>query len=173
MGFDVYGVKPQINTEKTDTTLYPIYSELELLEDFKEQHKLLEGLTSEDRKKYWNSMERYEEDNPGVYFRNNVWWWRPLWHFVCQQCSDILSEEEMNAGSYNDGKVISKAKSKKISKRLVRLLDNGTVKEYEEEYQRLTDEEEPDSFSRNYPFAEENVRRFATFVGESGGFQIC
>ena len=40
--------------------------------------------------------------NPDKYFRNNVWWWRPLWDYVCNTCYDILSEKDMNAGSYND-----------------------------------------------------------------------
>ena len=46
------------------------------------------------------------DENPGVYFRNNVWWWRPLWDFVCMQCDDFMTESQKMGGSYNDGKLI-------------------------------------------------------------------
>tara|TARA_Y100001938_G_C8053216_1_gene413028 strand:+ start:887 stop:1369 length:483 start_codon:yes stop_codon:yes gene_type:complete len=68
----------------------------------------------------------------GEYFRNNCWWWRPLWNFI--HSLDILTEDEYESGHYNDGQRIGKVKSKLISKRLTELLDNGEVKKYEEGY---------------------------------------
>ena len=58
------------------------------------------------------------KDEKGEYFRNNVWWWRPLWDYVCQNCDDILSENDMFSGGYNDGRNISGRKAMKIGHRL-------------------------------------------------------
>ena len=173
MGFDVYGIKPKRNTQKTDEKLYPVYSEIEQLEDWKEQMKLRESLSPEDKTIYWESLERYEEDNPGEYFRNNCWWWRPLWNYVCEECQDILTEEEMIAGCYNDGKSISASKTKKMAKRLRTKINDGSVADYEKEYKEMAAKEDEDSFAKNYPFAEENVKRFAIFLEQSGGIDIC
>ena len=32
------------------------------------------------------------KEEKGEYFRNNVWWWRPLWDFVAQ-IDELYSEE--------------------------------------------------------------------------------
>ena len=55
----------------------------------------------------------------GHYFRNNVWYWRPLWQLICEECDDILTEEQMASGSYNDGVEVSAEQAMKIFKRLV------------------------------------------------------
>ena len=54
----------------------------------------------------------------GDYFRANVWWWRPLWQYVSITCEDILTENDMERGSYNDGHRISKTKANRIASRL-------------------------------------------------------
>jgi len=51
-------------------------------------------------------------------------------------------------------------------------LISGEVKRYEQEYMGKLEELPPDDWARNYPFEEENVREFAEFCAESGGFQI-
>ena len=33
--------------------------------------------------------------NKGEYFRNNVWWWRPLWNYVSVECSDIITKKDI------------------------------------------------------------------------------
>ena len=139
----------------------------------------------------------------GEYFRNNVWWWRPLWGYVAKQCGDILSEKEVQAGCYNDGVLISAKKARAVGLRLRFLLDQKEVKKYEEGYQKYLDSlpDEPcelckgtgkrsDEFVQgncngcegkgtkrpwacSYPFNEENVKEFADFAIESGGFRIC
>ena len=76
---------------------------------------------------YFKLTDERDEANPGSYFRNNVWWWRPLWNFVCNTCDDFLSEKDMEGGSYNDGRKISKTKAVKIGKRLSEKLADGTV----------------------------------------------
>ena len=136
-----------------------------------------DAFTDKDNEQYWQEHEKYHDENPGMYFRNNVWWWRPLWSFVCQSCDDFLSEEDMDAGNYNDHKAITESKAKKISKRLESLLKDGTVKKFEKEYSEHVDElreskDKDKKFHSQYPFDVENVKRFATFCEQSGGFVI-
>ena len=75
----------------------------------------------------------------GEYFRNNVWGWRPLWQYVCEQSQDILTKEEQVAGETNDGYRISAEKAQVISKRLFTLLKNGSVRKYARERQKRLD----------------------------------
>jgi len=90
MGFDVYGVNPKRNTEKK-----PI-----LLKDYF-------NLPEDEREEYIEASKEFEKENPGEYFRNNVWWWRPLWDYVCNVCKDVMSEKDVQAGHYNDGVIIN------------------------------------------------------------------
>ena len=139
----------------------------------------------------------------GEYFRNNVWWWRPLWVYVCEACSDILTEEDMNAGHFNDGYKIDAEKSRRIAARLGALIKEKKVLQYSDEYnselESLPDEkcdlckstgERHDKYVDGqcnvcagrgkvrpsdtwYPFKVENIKEFAKFCRASGGFEIC
>lgn len=70
----------------------------------------------------------------GEYFRNNIWWWRPLWDYVCEQSDGVLSEADKNKGSFNDGHAISAAKANKLAKLLNKQLESGEVLRYSKEY---------------------------------------
>jgi|TARA_Y100000034_G_C6851973_1_gene386596 hypothetical protein len=76
----------------------------------------------------------WQNNTDGAYFRNNVWYWRPLWDYVSDVCSDILSEKDIESGSYNDGHLIIKAKSIKIARRLFHLEKSGDIEKYERRY---------------------------------------
>lgn len=177
MGFDLYGKKP-VNAEPEPEW------------DINDK----ESLT-----RYWE----WQQNTPGAYFRNNVWWWHPLWDYVCNVCSDIVSESDYQDGHSNSGRFISNRKCQKIYARLIHLLDQGEVKKYEKDYMKsltvLKDEvcnicegtgervwpegvkvcNKCDGkglvrpFETNYPFSEENVRDFAVFCKNCGGFSIC
>ena len=155
----------------------------------------------------FDAYEKWQEENSGVYFRNNVWSWRPLWHFVTGVCDDILTEKDMAQGTWNDGHKITEAKADKIAKRLYSMIEKGEVKEYEEMYKEdLASLEQvecdicegtgyrqkppttgagdvecngcegkgkKDDWAKSYPFSEDNVRQFANFCMNSGGFTIC
>ena len=120
----------------------------------------------------WEEYHKWQDENCGTYFRNNVWWWRPLWNFVSATCDNILTEKDIEHGSFNDGHRISKTKANRIAKRLWGLINNGQVKEYEEGYKVHLDSLSEDDWDKSYPFSEENVRSFANFCANSGGFQI-
>lgn len=70
----------------------------------------------------------------GEYFRNNVWWWRPLWDYVYSVCSDILTDEERHKGCYNDGYEIQADKAKEICRVLSIELESGRTREYAMQY---------------------------------------
>ena len=118
------------------------------------------------------------ENESGEYFRNNVWWWRPLWMFVCGTCEDILSEKDVEAGHFNDGHKISKSKCNKIVKRLQELMDDGTIAEYAARYEKDRKEQseksnkDEDRLLTSYPFSKENVQEFIKFLKNSGGMKI-
>jgi hypothetical protein len=125
MGFDLYGLNPKQNTKPPDG--------LTKFHDEDGWNKWSE-MSDEDSKEYFNMKDQHEDENPGNYFRNNVWWWRPLWNYVCVACGDFLTEADQEKGGYNDGRNISATKSKRIASRLRRLLKQGDVQSYADEY---------------------------------------
>ena len=158
----------------------------------------------------------------GEYFRNNVWWWRPLWQYVSVECSDLLTDKDIEAGGYNDNHKIKARQAEKIADRLLGLCERGepqaVQKSYEYKskpqikfnemcdkaakhlYDNIVDkqdgkitcpgdmkEHDPDNYERwsqlasmgkiqfiqtNYPFDANNVKEFAKFCKDSGGFTI-
>ena len=86
MGMDLYGLKP---TEHMQAT--PLIKKVK--HDFNEFFKLEKG----DQDKYLRENREYEKANVGTYFRNNVWYWRPLWMYVCKVCN--LSTDAYQQGN--------------------------------------------------------------------------
>jgi len=68
----------------------------------------------------------------GSYFRNNIWWWRPLWSYCLDE--KLITEEDYERGQYNDGYYIKEAQAIKIGIKLKHLVSQGKTKEYEENY---------------------------------------
>ena len=81
-----------------------------------------------------NAYFAWQDNTKGAYFRNNVWWWAPLWDYVISECSDILSVADVTGGSCNGGHKISKTKAKKIAQRLRKLEKRGEVDIYADSY---------------------------------------
>lgn len=195
MGFDLHGLNPKINTPKH-----------EVLTEYKTEngwtnYKELENTGLID--KFFEENEKWQNENPGSYFRNNVWWWRPLWTFICNTCDDILTEEEQGYGDYNDGKEISEKKAIAIADRIQLLLDNGDIDEYIKERKDTLDLEPDDEcdlcggtgtrndtvikgecnkcdgkghhrpFITHYHLDKDNIIEFERFCRQSGGFNIC
>ena len=106
MVMDVYGINPEL---KSDRPIMPDW----------------DTATDEQKDKYFEASLQWEAENPGVYFRNNVWWWRPLWDYVYQLNDDILTEEDHELGHSNSGHEITEAQCDGICKRLTEGLDNG------------------------------------------------
>ena len=109
--------------------------------------------------------------NDHAYFRNNVWWWRPLWQY-CRMC-DLITEKQFERGNYNDGHTISKEQAEQMAIRLIHMVEQESTKKYAEEYNAWRNALPKDDWNRHYPFTVENVENFARFCLNSGGFEIC
>jgi len=180
MGFDIHGLDPVMREISEDK--YPTYTKYSKLE-FKKRIDLFKT-DSKLEDKYLDEYRLREKENCGMYFRNNCWWWRPLWNYVCGSCEDILDDDDMNGGSFNDGHEITEEKASAIAKRLFKLIANGDAKGYEDYHRaeslkaQIENEgkgmgDEGYNWADSYPFDVDNVRHFATFCSESGGFTIC
>ena len=174
MGFDLGGIKPRINVKIDQFENYHAIEQL----GYKERWEILDHLTDEERSKYYNEMDSFYEANPGIYFRNNVWWWRPLWAYVIEICHEIMTDDDIGGGSYNDGYIIKAAKAKKMAKLLEESIKDGRCERHafdvKEHNKKLSESDDKDDrFMSSYPFDVDNVKRFIKFLRESGGFDIC
>ena len=160
MGFDLMGLNPQADTPRPEWTKND--PEYEIDPQLKEEYD-----------DYMRERLEWQDANEGAYFRNNVWFWRPLWFYVCSVCYDILSANDIQGGSYNDGYKISKTKSKKIARKLRKMFREGHVELTEARYRQHQEQLPDDDSDKSYPFSTENVRKFERFCEKSGGFEIC
>tara|TARA_R100000501_G_C2618094_1_gene111576 strand:- start:194 stop:799 length:606 start_codon:yes stop_codon:yes gene_type:complete len=201
MGFDLYGLNP-INPNNIVKPKHFDWDD--------------KNVTQKEKDAYYKAAEEYDEQVVGSYFRNNVWFWRPLWQYVSIGCGNILTENDIMEGSSNSGHTISKTKAKRIAARLRRLDKDGMLSEYDkfmnkkvkkarknnkkvrelrDELQKKAKKElgpdiipadypepyktewdkiyEMEDWTGHYPFDVDNVRNFAEFCENSGGFEIC
>ena len=74
---------------------------------------------------------RKAKNEKGKYFRNNVWWWRPL---ACYVLNNVELPKAQQDWFMNNNCQISKLSSEKIAKEMQKLVDNGKAAKYEKEY---------------------------------------
>jgi hypothetical protein len=119
MGFDLHGLSPQGITNFVE----PDWSDKEQVAEYHELKNTIKG----------------------AYFRNSVWYWRPLWNLVCAICDDVLTEKDRKSGEYNDGHTISAEKSWEMHKRLKDGVKSGELESVIEHHETLskTMEDEP------------------------------
>ena len=161
MGMDVYGENPKIRKESANV----LFNSIPQNEDWFDKWNRL----SEDKKnEYFEAKQKHEDNNPGIYFRNNVWWWTPLWDYVHSICDDFITDGRFHAGHNNSGHSFTSEEAKKIAARLFKEIKNGDTEAYAKLYEIKT---ESDEFQ--YPFNVDNVKAFAEFCKDSGGFKIC
>ena len=196
MGMDVHGINPKHNRGIND---FPTMKKFDCM-GFSEKWKILD----KDKKlsvKYWKEKDEWEKSNPGVYFRNNCWWWRPLWDFCKLTSPDLISDKLWDSGHHNDGEGLNAEDAKLLGNRLMEWISDGRAIEYQAEYMQHIDDipndtcgvcngnnrgnnkkkdckrcdstGETESFAKSYPFDVDNVEAFALFCIESGGFEIC
>jgi DnaJ-class molecular chaperone len=136
----------------------------------------------------------------GEYFRNNIWWWWPLAEYVLDNVEFVENDREM--WHSNGGYEVSEASAVDIAITLQQLITEGHTARYQKAYKArlaslplekcefcqgsgVRDDEfvkgtcnacqgrgERENFDLNYPFDEANVKEFAEFCRESGGFKI-
>lgn len=199
MGFDLYGLNPQIKEGSVRPEI-----------DWEAKP------TEEEKKAYFEARDKYEEENVGEYFRNNVWWWRKLAIYVYEYTGEV-TEKDHNEWHMNNGHQVDEDTAIRIANSLDLLIHKGHTAEAEKEVNEAMKEAEvhnakiekkmealkqevikltgnenlvpadyPElqkkkwdklyaerSWSDSYPFSVENVQRFADFCRQSGGFEIC
>lgn len=64
MGMDIYGLDPKLVSKEP-------------------QRPDWEKATKEEKDSYFVAKSAWEEENPGYYFRANIWSWRPI-HVICE-----------------------------------------------------------------------------------------
>ena len=196
MGMDVYGKNPKQNRAIDKFPVMKKYDEMEFSKKWKELDK-----DKKLRTKYWEEKTDYEEANCGYYFRNNCWWWRPLWNYCYIIADDIITEEVFNSGHNNSGAGLNDKDAKLLGNRLMEHIADGSTIKYQAEYEQYLNDIPDDicsrcngnnrghskvkncincnktgrtpNFNKNYTFDVENVETFAKFCLESGGFEIC
>jgi|14_taG_2_1085336.scaffolds.fasta_scaffold01901_7 hypothetical protein len=141
MGFDLYGENPQVVKAFSDKKSERYEELCAMSYELREK----QGLNDE----YWKLNDEWETNNPGNYFRNNVWWWRPLWTFTCEHCEDILTEDDMNAGCYNDNYVITEDKAVAIAERLKEALETPETQEYLDNHAKAMQQAKKDNEKLN------------------------
>ena len=169
MGMDISGNNPQMNKSIED---FPTLMKWEGISWGKRDTKEWE----KEQKQYWKEEKEYNKANAGVYFRNNCWWWRPLWNFCAHHCPELIDEETFQSGHCNDGAGLNAKDSIKLGVKLLTLIEDGTAAHHEKEI-ILSNEEaiakDPDNgLAGAYPFSVENVKEFADFCLQCGGFKI-
>ena len=115
MGMDVYGVNPtiRVNTKKP------------------ERPKNFGKASRNVIDKYFKEEQEYEDKNPGVYFRNNCWGWRPLANFIIEKCNWLTQEQQARLHD-NSGFEFSQHEAMTIADTLQKMVDAGTAAEREE-----------------------------------------
>lgn len=158
----------------------------------------------------------------GEYYRQNIWGWHPLWHYV-----ELYHPEYANKvkhGHSNDGDGLEAEDSSQLSLSLKQDLITGMAKQRLDEWQRQLDElplekcdlcegtgirtdergkefgfhkkelsaeqsaklgrrigwcnscdgvGEKEPFLKNYRTTLDDIREFADFLADCGGFEIC
>jgi hypothetical protein len=114
MGMDVYGLNPKLKSEKPKLINWDTASEKE-------------------RDDYFEQMNKFEEENKGYYFRNNVWHWRPLADYIIE-FTGCVEEDDIDRWHENGGFKVRDTDAKEIAKQLKYLIDTGHTKTYAEKH---------------------------------------
>ena len=159
MGMDVYGRNPKQNKTIDEFPVIKKYDAMEFSEKWKELDK-----NKKLRTKYWEEKTDYEEANCGYYFRNNVWWWRPLWNY-CYAVADDIIEGNLEVREYetdddgetdyenyrwvkasyddghgNSGAGLNDKYAKLLGNRLMECIADGSTIKYQAEYIQWQDD---------------------------------
>jgi hypothetical protein len=99
----------------------------------------------------------------GKSFRNNAWWWRPLREYCEEIAPDLIPAD--HSGRFNDDWELDEEASRALADRLAQALASGETQAHAECLTAY--------FPTFCPFSVENVREFAAFLRDCGGFSIC
>lgn len=118
MGFDIYGMNPYNPNKAVKPKM-----------DWDSQP------TREETDKYFEEKSKYQEEVVGDYFRNNVWWWRPLASYVIK-FTGCIDEKDHEYWSENGGHEVDDETAKQIHNQLMVLIESGHTKKFEDDYEK-------------------------------------
>ena len=167
MGMDVYGRNPKQNRTKESFPVYSKYDKMEFKDKWKELDK-----DKKLQEQYWKEQTDYEDVNVGYYFRNNVWWWRPLWNY-CYAVADDIIEDNLQVKEYetdddgetdfenyrwvkakyddghgNSGAGLNDKYAKLLGNRLMECIADGSTIGYQAEYEQYLNDMPDDDCMR-------------------------
>lgn len=115
-------------------------------------------------------------------FYRNIQAWTPLWRFICQNCDDILTAQQMEEGFANDGIKIGARQTKLIVERLENIINSkysieaNKAKTTFKEAARLNLREVQKVLGVDSSPSSQDLRsdliEFLEFARSSGGFRI-
>ena len=115
MGFDLYGVNPKIK----EGTVKP--KEIDW-----------SNTTEKERDEHFEAVNEFESINKGVYFRNNVWWWRRLADYVLDH-TKCVDENDADKWHENGGHEVDAETAEQIANQLEHLIATGHAEKYKQE----------------------------------------
>lgn len=115
MGFDLYGVNPKIK----EGTVKP--KEIDW-----------SNTTEKERDEHFEAVNEFESINKGVYFRNNVWWWRRLADYVLDH-TKCVDENDADKWHENGGHKVDAETAEQIANQLEHLIATGHAEKYKQE----------------------------------------
>ena len=111
MGFDLTGLNPKNKKYKSPSN----------------------DLYENDKDKFFKELEKYQSQK-GTYFRNNVWWWRPLAHYVLEY-TKVIDDGKKECWQYNDNCIIEHDEANQIAKQLRYLIKSGHTKKFANDWE--------------------------------------
>ena len=117
MGFDITGLNPKnikIKSPKCPKDLF-------------------NGCSEKEQNKYFDELAKFQEQK-GTYFRNNVWWWRPLAHYVLEY-TKVIDEDKKKYWSTNDFYTVEDEEAVQIAKQLKHLINTGHTKRFSAQWE--------------------------------------
>jgi hypothetical protein len=74
------------------------------------------------------------QSKEGEYFRNNIWYWRPLWGYCCEVADDIIGKELADVGFSNNGHGLDSEGAVMLAERLFQEIESGKTAEWKKDY---------------------------------------
>ena len=169
MGMDVYGRNPVVNPNSVKPEGI----------DFQKS-------SEQERDDYFNAVNKYENENPGVYFRANVWSWRPIHSLICKFCDEhlretgkiLIEDPVLNSMGMNEGSGPEEEwQCKELAKRFDKWMEHNVNGATSSVSLASTPEgmvvsalggDETPSYSTN----DEHLKEFVRFLENCGGFEV-
>ena len=152
MGMDVFGINPVIKeySVKPDTPDWTT-------------------ATVAEKSVYFEAAQKYEAENPGVYFRANCWSWRPILDRIYQADHEYalgINKDTLDRMGENSGAGLD---NQEDCDRLAKALENVL----EQEGDIITWDCGDPEFADAYKTYKEHALEFVDFLRECGGFEVC